>query len=194
MQLLLTEYCACHLLRFLMANNRLLYHRRGKMFPILGWCQMLFGAIVLGQYCLGGALGQCLGLSLHLNWRDLWGITANLAHYIMGRSVYFTSNIVGNLFYPKALSSHMGSLCQYYLLPPKHGSNRADVSKTSEWYLLCCNYFSTRFSWIVGFMGYIPVGKLSVKASDYSSSQMFFIGNVYVYYRSLSGLLYLHFL
>jgi len=38
----------------------------GKLFPILGWCQMLFGAILLGGYCNGGALGQCL------------------AHYIMG--------------------------------------------------------------------------------------------------------------
>ncbi|KAF8514047.1 hypothetical protein JB92DRAFT_2720015 [Gautieria morchelliformis] len=38
----------------------------GKMFPLLGWCQMLFGAIVLGGYCNGGNLGQCL------------------AHYIMG--------------------------------------------------------------------------------------------------------------
>jgi hypothetical protein len=33
----------------------------GKLFPLLGWCQMLFGAIVLSGYCNGGALGQCLG-------------------------------------------------------------------------------------------------------------------------------------
>ena len=38
----------------------------GKSYPILGWVQMLFGAIVFRGYCLGGHLGQCL------------------AHYIMG--------------------------------------------------------------------------------------------------------------
>ncbi|KXN84261.1 Protein YTP1 [Leucoagaricus sp. SymC.cos] len=38
----------------------------GKMYPILGWTQMLFGAITFRGYCRGGHLGQCL------------------AHYIMG--------------------------------------------------------------------------------------------------------------
>jgi len=38
----------------------------GKLYLLFGWCQMLFGAIVIGGYCQGGALGQCL------------------AHYIMG--------------------------------------------------------------------------------------------------------------
>ncbi|KAF8639101.1 hypothetical protein AX17_001744 [Amanita inopinata Kibby_2008] len=38
----------------------------GKMYPILGWVQMLFGAVTLGGFCRGGHLGQCL------------------AHYIMG--------------------------------------------------------------------------------------------------------------
>ncbi|KAI0271119.1 hypothetical protein BGY98DRAFT_923067 [Russula aff. rugulosa BPL654] len=38
----------------------------GKSYPILGWVQMLFGAIVFRGYCRDGALGQCL------------------AHYIMG--------------------------------------------------------------------------------------------------------------
>ncbi|KAH9951105.1 hypothetical protein B0H21DRAFT_818596 [Amylocystis lapponica] len=38
----------------------------GKAYPILGWVQMLFGAIALRGYCRGGNLGQCL------------------AHYIMG--------------------------------------------------------------------------------------------------------------
>ncbi|KAF7798706.1 hypothetical protein EIP86_009930 [Pleurotus ostreatoroseus] len=38
----------------------------GKAYPILGWIQMLFGAIAFRGYCRGGALGQCL------------------AHYIMG--------------------------------------------------------------------------------------------------------------
>lgn len=38
----------------------------GKMYPILGWTQILFGAITFRGYCRGGHLGQCL------------------AHYIMG--------------------------------------------------------------------------------------------------------------
>jgi len=38
----------------------------GKAYPILGWTQMLFGAITFRGYCRGGNLGQCL------------------AHYIMG--------------------------------------------------------------------------------------------------------------
>ncbi|KAJ4489069.1 hypothetical protein C8R41DRAFT_954626 [Lentinula lateritia] len=38
----------------------------GKSYPILGWTQMLFGAITFRGYCRGGHLGQCL------------------AHYIMG--------------------------------------------------------------------------------------------------------------
>lgn len=39
----------------------------GKLYPILGWTQMLFGAITFGGYCRGDHLGQCL------------------AHYIMVR-------------------------------------------------------------------------------------------------------------
>ncbi|KAL5482750.1 hypothetical protein ACEPAI_9344 [Sanghuangporus weigelae] len=38
----------------------------GKSYPVLGWTQMLFGAITFRGYCRGGHLGQCL------------------AHYIMG--------------------------------------------------------------------------------------------------------------
>ncbi|KAI0047144.1 hypothetical protein FA95DRAFT_1559395 [Auriscalpium vulgare] len=38
----------------------------GKMYPILGWVQMVFGVIAARGYCRGGHLGQCL------------------AHYIMG--------------------------------------------------------------------------------------------------------------
>ncbi|EIM86922.1 uncharacterized protein STEHIDRAFT_57552 [Stereum hirsutum FP-91666 SS1] len=38
----------------------------GKAWPIMGWVQMLFGAIAFRGYCRGGHLGQCL------------------AHYIMG--------------------------------------------------------------------------------------------------------------
>jgi hypothetical protein len=45
----------------------------GKSYPILGWVQMLFGAIVFRGYCRDGALGQCL------------------AHYIMVREVTIRS-------------------------------------------------------------------------------------------------------
>ncbi|WFD43146.1 hypothetical protein MPSI1_001799 [Malassezia psittaci] len=38
----------------------------GRMFPILGWTQMVFGIATLQSWCRGGHLGQCL------------------AHYIMG--------------------------------------------------------------------------------------------------------------
>ncbi|KAF9446891.1 hypothetical protein P691DRAFT_803284 [Macrolepiota fuliginosa MF-IS2] len=38
----------------------------GKLYPVFGWTQMLFGAITFRGYCRGGHLGQCL------------------AHYIMG--------------------------------------------------------------------------------------------------------------
>ncbi|KDQ61912.1 hypothetical protein JAAARDRAFT_525818 [Jaapia argillacea MUCL 33604] len=38
----------------------------GKAYPVLGWTQMLFGALTFRGYCRGGHLGQCL------------------AHYIMG--------------------------------------------------------------------------------------------------------------
>ena len=32
----------------------------GKAYPIIGWTQMLFGAIAYMGYCRGGHLGQCL--------------------------------------------------------------------------------------------------------------------------------------
>ena len=32
----------------------------GKAYPVLGWAQMLFGAITFRNYCRGGNLGQCL--------------------------------------------------------------------------------------------------------------------------------------
>jgi hypothetical protein len=41
----------------------------GKSYPVLGWVQMLFGAIVFRGYCRGEELGQCL------------------AHYIMVRGI-----------------------------------------------------------------------------------------------------------
>lgn len=39
----------------------------GRAYPVIGWTQMLFGAIAYMGYCRGGHLGQCL------------------AHYIMVR-------------------------------------------------------------------------------------------------------------
>ena len=45
---------------------------------------MLFGAIVLGGYCNGGNLGQCLGMSLAEVFVGKL-IGSSLAHYIMGR-------------------------------------------------------------------------------------------------------------
>ncbi|KAJ3483677.1 hypothetical protein NLI96_g6159 [Meripilus lineatus] len=38
----------------------------GKLYPVIGWTQMLLGAVTFGHYCRGDHLGQCL------------------AHYIMG--------------------------------------------------------------------------------------------------------------
>lgn len=32
----------------------------GKAYPVLGWSQMLFGALTYGGYCRDGNLGQCL--------------------------------------------------------------------------------------------------------------------------------------
>ena len=45
----------------LLLLNCITMNYRGKFFPILGWAQMLFGAILLGDYCNGEELGQCLG-------------------------------------------------------------------------------------------------------------------------------------
>ena len=41
----------------------------GKAYPVIGWAQMLFGAIAFTGYCRGDNLGQCL------------------AHYIMVRLI-----------------------------------------------------------------------------------------------------------
>jgi hypothetical protein len=35
----------------------------GKSYPIIGWVQMLFGAITMGDYCRGGRLGECTNAS-----------------------------------------------------------------------------------------------------------------------------------
>jgi hypothetical protein len=32
----------------------------GKSYPLWGWIQMLFGAILMRGYCLGGHINQCL--------------------------------------------------------------------------------------------------------------------------------------
>ena len=39
----------------------------GKTFPILGWTQMLFGAIAFRGYCRGDNLGQCLAHYIMVN-------------------------------------------------------------------------------------------------------------------------------
>lgn len=36
----------------------------GKTFPIVGWTQMLLGAVTALGYCMGGNLGQCLVSSI----------------------------------------------------------------------------------------------------------------------------------
>lgn len=53
----------------------------GKAYPIIGWTQMLFGAIAYMGYCRGGHLGQCL------------------AHYIMVR--------VSTVLVPLCLIQHL---------------------------------------------------------------------------------------
>ncbi|KAJ3717754.1 hypothetical protein C8R42DRAFT_676524 [Lentinula raphanica] len=51
----------------------------GKTYPVLGWTQMLFGAITFRGYCRGGHLGQCL------------------AHYIMGSGFIAYGTIIAIL-------------------------------------------------------------------------------------------------
>ncbi|KAK1225866.1 hypothetical protein PQX77_011176 [Marasmius sp. AFHP31] len=52
----------------------------GKVYPIIAWVQMLFGAITVGGYCRGGHLGQCL------------------AHYIMGSGFIAYGVIIAIIF------------------------------------------------------------------------------------------------
>ncbi|EIN06300.1 hypothetical protein PUNSTDRAFT_115584 [Punctularia strigosozonata HHB-11173 SS5] len=52
----------------------------GKSYPILGWVQMLFGAITFGGYCRGGHINQCL------------------AHYIMGSGFVAYAVIMAIIF------------------------------------------------------------------------------------------------
>ena len=69
----------------------------GKAYPIIGWTQMLFGAIAYMGYCRGGHLGQCL------------------AHYIMVRmsAVQVLLHLMQRCVSPReAASSLMPSLCR----------------------------------------------------------------------------------
>jgi hypothetical protein len=67
-QLVLGVYLKLHIHERTLRPYAVLAHGvLGKSYPIWGWVQMLFGAIVLGGYCEGGHINQCL------------------AHYIMVR-------------------------------------------------------------------------------------------------------------
>lgn len=39
----------------------------GASYPMFGWIQILFGTMVLGDYCRGGHLGQCLYANLTIS-------------------------------------------------------------------------------------------------------------------------------
>lgn len=67
----------------------------GKTYPIIGWTQMLFGAIAYMGYCRGGHLGQCL------------------AHYIMVRRV---SVVLIFLSYAKLFISQGSGFIAYAIL------------------------------------------------------------------------------
>lgn len=85
----------------------------GRAYPIIGWTQMLFGAIAYMGYCRGGNLGQCL------------------AHYIMVRiSVVQTPLclIQRCMFSRGAVSSLMLSLCRSCCLSERGGyDEKAEV-------------------------------------------------------------------
>lgn len=68
----------------------------GRMYPIFGWMQMLFGALAFRGYCRGGALGVyfwCLSLLHFLKY--LKGQC--LAHYIMGSGFIAYASIMAIL-------------------------------------------------------------------------------------------------
>jgi len=85
----------------------------GRAYPIIGWTQMLFGAIAYMGYCRGGKLGQCL------------------AHYIMVRvSVVQTPLrlIQCCVFSRGVASSLMVSLCRLCCLSERDGCDaKAEV-------------------------------------------------------------------
>ena len=68
----------------------------GKAYPIIGWTQMLFGAIAYMGYCRGGNLGQCL------------------AHYIMVR---IPASRLSSVLYNVAclIGERLHCLCCYYV-------------------------------------------------------------------------------
>ena len=78
----------------------------GKAYPIIGWTQMLFGAIAYMGYCRGGHLGQCL------------------AHYIMVRTLVFRIPLclIRRCVSPReAVSSLMLSSCRSCFLLERDG-------------------------------------------------------------------------
>jgi len=91
----------------------------GRAYPIIGWTQMLFGAIAYMGYCRDGNLGQCL------------------AHYIMVRiSVIQALCLIQCCVFSRgAASSLMVSLCQLCCLSERDGCDaKAEVqSFTTLW-------------------------------------------------------------
>jgi hypothetical protein len=82
----------------------------GKAYPIIGWTQMLFGAIAYMGYCRGGHLGQCL------------------AHYIMVR----ISVVLALLCLMQRclfLGKRLHRLCYYYV---HHASCRRGMDTTER--------------------------------------------------------------
>lgn len=70
---------------FIVYTDCVILQCRGKSFPVLGWVQMLFGAILLGDYCHGEELGQCLGTCHCSSLEQRRQRVVFAAHYIMGR-------------------------------------------------------------------------------------------------------------
>ncbi|TFK29592.1 hypothetical protein FA15DRAFT_663737 [Coprinopsis marcescibilis] len=80
-QLLLGIYLKLHIHEQSLRPYAVVFHGiLGKGFPIIGWVQMLFGAVTVGEYCRGDNLGQCL------------------AHYIMGSGFIAYAVIMAILF------------------------------------------------------------------------------------------------
>lgn len=97
----------------------------GKAYPIIGWTQMLFGAIAYMGYCRGGHLGQCL------------------AHYIMVQSsVVLTPLSDAPLCICRGVgSSLMLSLCRSYFLLERDGyGGKAEVRSFTILLSSCFGY------------------------------------------------------
>jgi hypothetical protein len=92
----------------------------GRSYPVLGWTQMLFGAIAFRGYCRGQELGQCL------------------AHYIMvceprsaeekGRLTFFF--LFWDLTFRVAVSSRMASYWRSCFSWARGGFAKADEALT----------------------------------------------------------------